>query len=339
MDIIIGAIILFALLVSAVVVAPTVKMALDVAPYLYTNTRCAAKSALILTKKEYEALLATSSLKETFGLLETTGYRHVAEHGNAFGTQSGLLEEDLYGLYAWLEEAVPGEVRPIIAAIRARFEVNDLKEAASRLEERLPVEEFRHIANPNLRLKLNAVTDLTSFAAALEGTRYADAIAAEDIASELDRRYFEGVLEAIAACKDRKAAQPFREYWRRVIDLANARLALRRAMFGDRVAFIEGGSLTIDRLVVCTDRQHLLEALAENGYAVPADADGFRIEIVILKGTLEMALRIDAKYALRGGAIVRLIAQKEIEVRNLSLLLKLQSEGFSAERIGELMVI
>lgn len=344
MDILVGGIIFFSLIVAAVVIGPTVKMAVDIAPFLYTNTRCSARSGNILRRKTYDSLLATTYIKEVYAHLEDTAYSRVVEHGNQFGTISPLLEKDLFEMYTWLENIMPEKLKRIIVAMKAKFEINEIKESINRLKNGEPVGDLIFMENPNMKLKLEASTDIASFSSSLEGTPYGKVVNGGPVPSintDLDRYYFEHVLQEIDECKDQKAATPFKEYWRRVIDLANIRLALRRiAEKGEGPSLVQGGYIPVEKLAGVSDKNQLSEALQETPYAeISTDQQGMKLEQEFLTFISQEGGRANAKFPLKGGPIVRFIIQKELEVRNLNILLKLKAENFDAEKINEYLVI
>lgn len=339
MDIIIIAVIGFVIVIAGVVIAPTVKLAMDVAPHLYTNTRCSARAGLILGRKEYETMTGSTSMKEVFATLEETSYSAVAEHSHSIAEASLLLEQELHDTYAWLVTVVPEKLQPVVEAMLGRFEVAQLKEALNRLQRGEGVGELPYVRDEQLRLKLESATDYTSFSDALIGSPYEPVFAQrslqelEPLTTALDAHALTSVRAAMEACKDQKAAQPFIDYWKRVIDLGNLRLAQRRIAGAD-VQFVPGGHLTPASLEEVGDANQLAELLEKGPYAGLGD-----LEDGLQRMLKREAGLVNAKYPLKGGSIVRFIIDKELEVRNLNVLLKLKSEGFAADAIQERLIV
>lgn len=339
--ILIGAVIILILIVAAVVIGPAVKMALDIAPFLYTNTRCSAKTGLILTKKTYNSLLAATYLKEVYAILEDTAYARVVEHANQYGKVSQLLDNDLYQTYVWLESIMPPKIKPIITAMKEKFTIQELKEGLQRVKEGLPVGELHRVSNANLRLKLEAASDEGSFATALDGTPYAPLLSKENVPTELDLYYLRHVLQVIEDCQDRKGAAPFKEYWRRLIDLVNIRLTLRHINSGEEnLSLLEGGFLPAKKLEGITDTNQLSDALQGTLYEkIHINNNGLALEQELHNVIAEEGKRVNAKYPLKGGPVVKYIIQKELEIRNLNVILKLKEENFTAEEISALLTM
>lgn len=329
MDIIVAAVVIFAIIVGVAVIAPTVKMALDLAPYLYANTRCAARTGLLLDRRKYDGLLAAGYEKELYGLLEDTGYSVVVEKGQSFDIVSPLLEQELHDTYTWLARISPEKLQPIIRAMLQRFEVAQLKETFSRVSNGLPIGGLHHIQDPSFKLKLEGATDKASFLAAVEGTPYAEALADENPSTALDSLYLRNVRNVIQDIPDKDGATAFLDYWRRVIDLANVRMVLRSA--GNRVS---GGMVTLDQGM---DVSQLIEALQPVYGQLPSDP-------VELERTLQASLHkasqgIATRHPLKGGPLVKYLIMKELEMRNLNIILKLKGENFTTEQISPLVVV
>jgi vacuolar-type H+-ATPase subunit C/Vma6 len=243
-----------------------------------------------------------------------------------------------------LESVMPEKLRRIVMAMKEKFEVNDIKEAINRLKQGEAVGELDFVANSNVKLKLEAASDLASFSTALEGTPYGEIVTnspAPAINTELDRLYIERVLQVIDECKDQKAAAPFKEYWRRVIDLANIRVVLRQVAEGTEGArLVEGGYLSAEKLTGVSDKTQLQEALQESPYAeIQTDQAGVKMEQAFLEFISKEGSRVNAKFPLKGGPIVKFLIQKELEIRNVNILLKLKAENFTGEQINEYLVI
>lgn len=329
MDIIIAALIALIIIVVAVVIAPTVKMALNIAPYLYTNTRCAAKTGLILSVKQYDSLLSTTYERELYALLEDTGYSHIAQRAKDFPTVSPLLEEDLAATYDWLARIAPEKLQPVIIAMNRKFEIQEIKEALNSGG----LAHFKHILDTQLRLKLEGATDTQGVIAALEDSPYSSLIQQGTIdPTALDAWYLQDVLRVIDSTEP-KAVAPFREYWRRKIDIANIKIALR-----GKKTFIDGGLIETEKLQSLDEFSQVQDTLQGTPY------EGIDTESLAgLENQMEKKLKIasgniSAKHPLYGGPIVRFIVQKEMEIKNLNLILKLKAEKFTTDEIAPMVI-
>ncbi len=347
MDILVASVAGFSIVVGVIVVAPTIKMAVDIAPFLYTNTRCAAKSGMIIDKKGYESLIASSSVKELFTLLEDTSYNYIVEHGEDFSTASSLLDKDLFETYDWLTGVMPDKIKPIIEAIKLKFEINQIKEAFNNSKEGKDMPKLKYINNPSLKLKLESANDFNSFTAAIEGSAYEDifngkgANNTSSINTALDRLYLEKVMNVIDSSDDKDAAKPFREYWRTMIDLSNIRLILRKISSDEEsMKLIPGGTIDIEKLSPANDNNQVEEILQNTNYKdFISESTCFGIENAMFKFMKKQAGVFNAKYPLKGGPILQFIINKEIEIRNLNVIIKLKTEEFKQEDISKYVVV
>lgn len=347
MDILVGAVAGFGIVVGGIVVAPTVKMAVDVAPFLYTNTRCAAKSGMILQKKDYDSLVSAVSLREVFTLIEDTSYASVVEHGADFSKISTLLDKDLFETYNWLSGVMPDKIKPIFSAMMLKFEINQMKEVLNNIEEGKEQGELNYVIDPSLKLKLEGANDMNSFSAALEGTVYEEVFRgkeiknAADVNTELDKFYLSHVMRVIDNIKDKAAAKPFRDYWKIMIDLANIRLTLRKIDSKDEnVKLVSDGTLDESKLISANEMNQVEELLANTKYKeFITESDSFGIENAFFRFMKKQAGTFSAKFPLKGGPIIQFLINKEIEIRNLNVVVKLKSEDFKGEEISKVLVI
>ena len=150
------------LLAGAIVIIPTVKMAIDMAPFIYANTRASARSGMILDKKKYSELVSSGSFKEMLVLLEDSYYSGLVEHGRDFTTLSKLLDEDLYSTFKWMENIVPKKLIGVIKAINQKFEIADIKSALNSIKRGEAVPELEHIRSETLKLSLQSAKDIQS---------------------------------------------------------------------------------------------------------------------------------------------------------------------------------
>ena len=335
-----------ATLAGIAVIAPVTKYALDIYPYLYANTRCSSRLSMLLTKKSYEELLATTSKEETFAQLEDSYYRPMVEHAKEFFSFSGLIYKDLNETYTWLTDIVPPVISPVIKALNLKFEIFEIKHILNNIKENKTVDELKYIINEDLKLKLENVKDFQSFSAAVEGTPYSSIIQNKsienlnEINTLLDKYYIENLLQTISAVKDKKAVEPFFEYVRVLVDLFNIRIIVRSIDSNKTGDLLESGNLRVDDLTGVTDSAQLESTLSNSVYGgLIGEINNLNIENGFFKYLVKSAGNIAATYTIKSGAIVRFIIMKEIEIRNLNSLIKLKSEDFPQENIRPLIIV
>lgn len=345
-DIIIPIVIGASVLAAGVVIVPTVKFAVDLSPFLYANTKCSVRTGLLLKKKFYDELLSTSYVKELYTMLEDSCYAHVVEHVTDFSSLSRGLDKDLYQTYVWLKKSMPKEISPIIAAIKLRFEIDDLKRAINNIKRGKAVGELEYVEDESLKLKLEDLKDLESFAGVMETTIYKDAFTGEltDVSKTslaLDVFYHKYIMKVIEKIDDEKATGAFKEYWKNRIDLVNIRVVLRKIKSKkENIELIEGGFLGLKALAGINEVNQLESALTNSPYSsFITETSSLGVENGICRFLKSQAGAIGAKHTLRSGSVVKYIILKELEIRNLNIICKLKEEDFKAERIQKLMVV
>ncbi|MDP7179907.1 MAG: V-type ATPase subunit [Candidatus Woesearchaeota archaeon] len=346
MDVTIPLVIGAATLAGVVVIAPVTKYALDIYPFLYANTRCSSRLSFLLTKKSYEELLASTSKDEAFALLEDSYYSKIVEHSKDFFSFSESLEDDAYNTYNWLSTIVPPVIAPIINSLNMKFEISEIKKILNALKENKDVEEIKFISDPELKLKLESAKDFQSLTVALEGTHYnvvfqnksLDQLS--ELNTQLDKYYLGNLISTINVVTDKKAAEPFLEYARVLIDMFNIRALIRGIGANKNTELIESGNLNKEELTGVTDIAQLGSTLTNSIYGeFIGDINNLNIENGFYKFFLKQAGNVVAKYTIKSGSVVRFIIMKEIETRNLNSLIKLKSEGFQQEKIRPLLMV
>ena len=342
MDTIIGIVVGGSIIVGIVAVAPTVKIGLDMAPYLYANTRCSARAGLILKKKDYDQLISSNSIIELQSNLEDTYYNKVIENIRS-GTEASLeLEKDLHETYDWLSNIVPKSIKPVIEAIALKFEIANLKDVMNDcLLGKTPT--TKYIQDESFRVRLESCNDLDSFVAALKDTKY-EIISTQNVdiahlSNQLDVFYFNNVSETIRLLKESSGAEVFKNYWRKMIDLVNIRLTLRRINGLTNLQLIEGGYISSKELQTLSERVQVESVLSKTMYKdfIHGNSD-LDLESGMFSALRKESSYANAKHTLKAGTIVKFIIEKEIEIRNLNIIMKLKEESFNSDDIEKMII-
>lgn len=350
-----------ATLAGIVVIAPAVKQATDLAPFLYANTRCSARTGSLLTQNTYSEMLASSSVQELYGILEDTAYSNIVEHSKNFVSFSKSLDKQMCADYDWLKGIVPKELIKIIKTLQLKYEIADIKSAVNRIKKGTVVSsvssnsssekentEFalNFIADDDLRYKVQSATDFNSLVSAFEGSPYqsvftgVEADETEKITTGLDYFYIKKVLSVIRDAP-KKSAEAFLDYWRHVVDMFNVRLVFRKLNLGrDDMDFIEGGFLNVKALSGVGDLSQLEGLLRDSPYSKHfTEINSLQVEISFTKVLKELASLLNARHPLHAGYVIRYIILKENEIKAVNMISKLKEENFDEDEIRKLLVI
>ncbi len=346
MDVVVFGAIAASLVAGTVVIWPTVQMTIGLAPHIYANTRCSAKLAQLLPDTFTDNLLQSVSYEESLSLLEDSYYRVYVEKSRDFVKLSSMLNQDLYLTYRWLETIVPENMVPIIKTLRIKFEIGDIKELFNNLKNKITEHKLPHVQDENLKLKLENTTDFASLMASFEGTEYSTIFAnknltqLDSINNELDKFYFEKVFDVISASEDEKAAVAFKEYFSYLVDLINLKLTLRRIDKKSSLDLLDHGRISKESLEDIEDLNAFENLLSQFGYNENiVEYTPFEIENSVYKYMKKASGLINSKHSLKSGSVVRYIMLKEIEIRNVNIILKLKSDNFNKEEIQKVLVL
>lgn len=345
MSILVTGVLTGAALAGIIVIAPAVKQAVDLAPFLYANTRCSARTGALLTQNIYSELLASSSVSELYGILEDTAYSTLVEHAKNFADFSKALDKNLHDDLKWLATIVPSELSPILKAINLKFEINEIKSILNGLKTGNIPKELDFVLKDELKFKLQSVTDFASLTSAVEDTQYQNIFIGtelsqtEKINTKLDSFYIKKVMSVINKAP-KKSAAAFKEYWRHVIDIFNVRLAIRKMNSArEDIEFLNGGFIASKSLSAVTDMTQLEGVLRSGQYTdFMTDMESLQIEVAFNKSLKSFAGLLNARHPLQAGYVVRYIILKDLELKTVNLIAKLKEENFGEDEIRKLTI-
>ncbi len=325
----------------AVTSGVALKYTMEFVPYIYSNTRASARYATLLKGKTYDELISAASFEEAIAILEDSSYSKIVEESNIVSI-ADALDMELYKEYEWIFRISPPKTKEIMSAIKDIFVIKDIKRALNSFSKgEMP--RLRFIKG-ELKNSIESSPDMQTFIAAMESTRFKDELAranANDLSetyTRLDIAYYRRVSSVINKCDDDDVRAAFNEYWSVMIDFANIRMLIRALRMKKTPSLLTNGTIPIEALSSVTYAAQLDSLIADTQYANKIDtSSSLSIDIGLVNILKEKARNIASKYHLKTGGIIRLLIEKEIEVKNIYALLKLKKEGFSKEKIREVV--
>ncbi|MFC1800840.1 V-type ATPase subunit [Nanoarchaeota archaeon] len=343
MDLVVPAVVGIGTLGALAVIVPTIGQALKMQPYLYANTRCSARSGFLLKDNNYAEMMQVTYPKELFALMEGTLYKDIFERHDNFQDISRQLEKNMFETFKWLEEIAPKKMTKLIHLINKRFEIKEIKKILNYFKSDEEISELDFIDDSFLKLKLQEVRTFPDLVTALDGTIYTELFAekSEDDIPQLitliDKMWMEEVLMEIS--KNDQAADAVKDYWLTLVDLFNVRLAFRKLKNEIDINFIYEGHIPVKELEGVGDMNQLEGVIEKTKYKDYFNKESYLdMEVSFFAYLRQLASDVNAKYTLTSGPIVRFMIEKELEIRNLNLILKLKLNNFPKEKIEKLVV-
>lgn len=345
------------------------KGTLRVGKYPYTYARVSAMKGALLRKDDYDRLLKMS-LPEIVRFLQDTHYR--AEIDEFAANHEGLdlievaLRQNLAKTLSKLQRISSGNLRIILNAYLARRDIENLKIVlrakftGDKNAEQLLVPAGNYSKAYFMSLlqkesvedvaKLITITDLSK---GLE--HYSHTGSLFEIENQLDRHYYTSLLELTKRMP--KQGSVFREFLKTELDVHNVMIILRLTKEGfgaekiEPYLFSEGARLRrvhLQKLLISTDVEEILERLKSMGFRkmIGTADEAYKkqkrladVEVALNRYMLRRATLLWHQHPLSIDTILGFMLAKEIEVRNLILLIKAKKLGLGEEFVQNELVI
>lgn len=363
-----GALFLILAVIGAIVVISTVKPVLDIFPYTYPNARVRARMGRLFTEKQLSEIIEAENLDEVKnylgGVPEYTNYIDKYPLEKAFDTQ-------LAETYDLVARIVPDSIKEVFRVLLRKWDIRNIKSIITAKEAALGREETIDLVVPFGELseildKLVDAKNITELITSLEGTDYApileDALPAYHerkmilpLEASLDKYFLDRLLKAVMNPYDENTTI-LHSYIGTQVDATNIKIILRSKVDGLKFEDIQP-YMTLDGyqvrewklkdLMEAPDVEGVVSGLEGTDYAqILADAlpeysktgSIAPLERALDNHIMELVKTLSRKKPFGVGPIIGFLNKKEIEVKNLKVIVRGKREGFSASRIRELLI-
>lgn len=334
---------------------------LRVGKYPYTYARVSAMKGALLRRDDYDRLLKMS-ISEVVRFLQDTQYRFEIDEFAA--THEGLeliemaLRQNLARALAKLQRITTGNLRLILNAYLVRQDIENLKivlrakftgdENAERLI--VPAGNFskQYFLSLMQKESVEDVARLVTIANLKKGIEhYQKTGSLFEIENQLDSHYYLSLLELTKRMP--KQGTMFREFIMTELDVHNIMMILRLTKEGfaaekiEPYLFSQGSRLRkvqLQKLLVSSDVEEILDKLKSMGFrSMIGEADeAYKkqkrladVEVALHGYLLQRATLLWHQHPLSVDTIFGFMAAKEIEVRNLIMLIKAKKLGLGEE--------
>lgn len=324
----------------------------DGIPFLYPTGVIMAKEARLLDDTRFSDLVLMP-LDEFVASLGNTEYGEYIQDTEYEAIEHGLLvfkqrlSEELFTL-------IPDQFTDIFEFLLREWDVLNLRTVLTGVHAGLPPDQVspRLIEGGTMFGKIASLVgeDLTKVSATFEGTPVGMAIEEytkqknfSSIDLALDRWLVEDILRKLDRRSEKKL-WAVRRYVEISLDVFNLKMMLRgkaggvpeegmkRFMLGTEVPKAYGETTTM---------REFLERMKETRYGyllTELDENLMRMELRIDEARLRAVKALAQEEAFGFVPLLRFLAQKDAEIRNLRMIAKLKAEGVPGERIKELLL-
>ncbi|WP_456418688.1 V-type ATP synthase subunit C [Methanocaldococcus infernus] len=351
-----------AVIIILVVIVWITKMVIDLAPYAYVNARVRSREGKLLDDSKISELLEAGSLEEILGLLGDTEYsKYLSDIKDEIDLEKAL-NQYLAETYEFLYNISPEKAKKVLKIMMIKFDIKNIKTLIRAKKLGLSPEETLKLLVPigTLSKKLKELSEMESveeIIRGLEGTEYfkilQNASNTKEMELLLDKYYLELLRNALMT--EGKEEDIFKEFFGTLIDVELLKVLLRAKVDNisaeelskyltsgyelpewklKELAGAEGIEGVIGGLEGTSYYQILSDALDE----YQRTKSIYVFEKVLDKLILEKGRALSLRKPFGVGPIIGLIVGKELEIKNLKIIIKGKLENLKAEEIRSLLV-
>ena len=337
----------------------------------YSNARVKAMKALLMQKREIEAIAEAKNIEEVFSLLEKTSYRPDLISGTlAEKTLADQIEiactKNFSRTLRKILKLSPPDARASIMSVFEKYEIENIKLLLTSKHLKQSKEKIQNLVLETGILprgamsRLIAAKDVMEGLAALEGTPYASAI-------EKSGAKYEGNITPLLAALDdyyyKKMQQMAKQFpgeeramlkmLKSVIDAKNISVILRskKENMGNAniLKFITAeGNINKDKMRIAVRAKNTEEALKlfEKHFGLTDAIQAYQktgslipVEIEIEKSIAKRGLNVLRRSVLSISAIAGFLLLKEEEVNNIRKIIRAKEFNLPYEKLKEMLVI
>lgn len=326
------------LLLSIVVLIPVFKVVSNIYPYSYTNARVRQMRSNLLSKEEFDDLLRRD-YNDILYTLENTNLPSLTKYLEAdlgYSRVDTALRTQLVKDLSKLKRISPTASMPLMSAILSKYDIQVIeaivRSQKTKLKNKNDILNITEVFTEDfIRQKNHDLEDLRS---ELKNTKYETIFEKhyrkiqkgdyKDFEEELDKFYFNRLKKAAKDTNTKK-------YVKRVIDNHNIALVNQ-----EEKACIPGGYLNIEELNSSKTLQDIKNVIEKKYDKTNANTKQ-ELERELYSQLETLGKKLMGKNPLSESTITGYIALKTANVRNLNILLKMKSEGYSAAEIKKVM--
>lgn len=363
-------IVLFAFVViGAIIVVVTSRPILDIYPYLHPNARVRARKGRLFDEKQISEIIEANDVEEITNYLR--GSPEYAEHLDNY-TLEKALDIQLGETYDLVSRMAPKEVQSSFKVLAKKSDVANIKSLLTAKEAGLDKEGTEELLIPtgNLYNEIEPLSDVDAVSdvvAGLDGTEYSSILEEAlpeyertnmvlPLESALDKNYLECLLASSTTPADENR-QILYSYIGNQVDVANIKLILRAKAdglnFDDISPFMAKDGYQIREwklkdLMESEDVAGVISSLDGTKYSpvlsevLPTYSETGSValfENALDKFLVDSAKSYSMKKPLGIGPIIGYLSQKEMEIRNLKIIVRAKREAdFPISKIREMLV-
>ncbi|MBS3816228.1 MAG: V-type ATPase subunit [Candidatus Thermoplasmatota archaeon] len=353
-----------ALLIVVVLLMSYFKTLVSIANFSYPNAKFRARGSTFVKKDEIEDLLETKSIKEVYSEIRKNGYEIPQEATEDMGEIEKELEESTLEIIKRARNVSPEATKPLVEAWLYRYDGKMVKRATKAIDRGADQKEIMDLLRPVKIIDQDMIDRIASARNKQELFSILNETEFEEILSEveldsgsfrldlaLDRFAFQKLKEAVMKVESEERAS-VKYFIGKYTDIFNLKMIFR--VLKEDISKKELGSFLLPsgwelkewKIEDILEAKNLEEALVElegTSYSdlrqKGASEDPFEVEKVLDQKLLDLASEMSSKYILSVGPLLKYLVAKELELRNLKVLIRGLKEDVPPEKMKDMMIL
>lgn len=350
------------LLIVVILLMSYFKVLLSITNFTFPNAKIRARGNPFIKRDVLRSVVESTNVNEIFSRLREENYELPKEETGDLPTIETKLEQNMIGSLKKAYMAAPTNFKPFVNAWLFKYDVKMVKRAMKSIfrgkeesEKRLipvkiideeKVEEMR--SSRNVQELMSALKD-TKFQEPLKGKEKVKDFF--EIDTELDKFLFEEIKSAANQVEGEERST-VRYFFGKYTDILNLEMifrGLREEIEEERLkdALLPPGreleDWKLNNMIEASDLDEALIELEGTSYADLREAKSalshFKLEKKLDEKLLQVVSEIHSQEILTVGPMLKFLIAKEVELRNLKILVRGVKDGLDPEKMKELMIM
>jgi len=352
------------LLIVVILLMSYFKVLISITNFTFPNAKIRAMGNPFVKEEKLKTLAESGSINEVYAKIREENYDLPKEETDDLRTVERKLEENIVESIKKTAMSVPTTFKPFVNTWLMKYDLKMVKRALKamfrengkeELDERMipvriinedKIEEMKSARNVQ---ELIAILKETEFEEALKGKERVEDFYEFDVS--LDRYLFEKIKKEVNKIEGEERST-VRYFFGKYTDIINLKMVIRGLREDVDEETLKDSLLPsgreledwkLDNMVEASSLEEALIELEGTSYdglkEAKASMSYFELEKRLDEKLLKVVSEIYSQDILTVGPLLKYLIAKEIELRNLKVLIRGVKEGLSAEKITDLMIM
>ncbi len=354
------------LLVVVILVMSYFKVLLSIANFTYPNAKFRAEGTPFLKKEKLEPLIESRNINEVLSEIRDEGYELPKEAADDILEAERELEKEMIASVKRAFMATPEDAKEFVNAWLNRYDVRMVKRAIKAIDRGTEKEDLRRKIQPVKIIDKGMIDDMVSarnvqeLTSILKDTELGEVLSGQEwkdnfflLDVELDRFAYERLKKAVNKAGAEERA-PLKYFFGKYTDLMNLKIVLRGLRGQEDIeeetlkeALLPAGRelehWKLENMIESNNMEEALVELEGTSYedlrSESASMSHYDLEKYLDKKLYSLISEIMSQHVLSVGPMVKYLVGKELEFRNLKVIIRGVKEGVSPEMIRDMVIM